>query len=88
MIMRRVKNLLSVRLAWMLSAKFRIVRSQVPPSGEETGRQNYLRQLSSPILCRTKKGYQLQGNVLGLQRQTYQSAAPLEREKHCYKRKI
>ncbi|GFU57653.1 hypothetical protein TNCV_3638081 [Trichonephila clavipes] len=48
--------------------KFRIVRSQVPPSGEETGRQNYLRQLVSPIWCRTKKGYQLLGNVLGLQR--------------------
>ncbi|GFX90646.1 hypothetical protein TNCV_3194641 [Trichonephila clavipes] len=29
--------------------KFRIGRSQMLPSGEETGRQNYLRQLVSPI---------------------------------------
>ncbi|GFX97939.1 uncharacterized protein TNCV_4905901 [Trichonephila clavipes] len=42
-------------------------RAQVPPSGEETGLQNYLRKMISPKCCRTKKLYQLLGNVLGLQ---------------------
>ncbi|GFW49286.1 hypothetical protein TNCV_3057961 [Trichonephila clavipes] len=31
------------------------LRAQEPPSGKETWRQNYLRQLVSPIWCRTKK---------------------------------
>ncbi|GFV11296.1 hypothetical protein TNCV_3723851 [Trichonephila clavipes] len=61
MIIRHVKNPLSVHFTCRLSAKlnskykFHVVRAQLPPSGEETGRQNYLRQLVLPIGCLTKK---------------------------------
>ncbi|GFX02027.1 hypothetical protein TNCV_372161 [Trichonephila clavipes] len=49
MIIRHERYPLSVHLAWMLLAKlnalvkFRVGRAQVPSSGEEIGRQNYLR---------------------------------------------
>ncbi|GFV63108.1 hypothetical protein TNCV_1345671 [Trichonephila clavipes] len=48
MIMRHVKNPLTACLSWVLSAKLnsqnkvRIIRAQVPPSGEENGSQNCL----------------------------------------------
>ncbi|GFX26619.1 hypothetical protein TNCV_4536301 [Trichonephila clavipes] len=35
--------------------RFALSRAQVPPSEEETGCQNYLRQLVSPIWCPAKK---------------------------------
>ncbi|GFV76655.1 hypothetical protein TNCV_4728751 [Trichonephila clavipes] len=55
------------------SVDFYDSESRQPPcqlrclSGEETGRQNYLQQLVSPIRCRTKKRYQLLENKQGLQ---------------------
>ncbi|GFV14054.1 hypothetical protein TNCV_525301 [Trichonephila clavipes] len=45
----------------------RIVRAQVPPSGEETGRQLPAAIGISPIWHRTKKRCLFPGNVLGLQ---------------------
>ncbi|GFV85841.1 hypothetical protein TNCV_2004611 [Trichonephila clavipes] len=38
----------------------------MPPSGEATGCQNYLRRLYPPLRCHTKKRYQLPENVLRL----------------------
>ncbi|GFX09880.1 hypothetical protein TNCV_3565581 [Trichonephila clavipes] len=58
MIMRHVKNPLwpfGLGPLGKIKFQFCIVRAQVPPSGEETGRQNYLRQLISPTWYRNKK---------------------------------
>ncbi|GFW63111.1 hypothetical protein TNCV_4454591 [Trichonephila clavipes] len=41
--------------------KFRVGRAQVPPSGVETGSENYLRRLLSPKWGCTQKRYQLPG---------------------------
>ncbi|GFX81849.1 uncharacterized protein TNCV_2570491 [Trichonephila clavipes] len=44
-----------------------IVRAQVPPSREETGRQNYLRRLVSAYRAPHSKVIPFSGDVLGLQ---------------------
>ncbi|GFY25526.1 hypothetical protein TNCV_2486461 [Trichonephila clavipes] len=74
-IMGHVKDPLGACLVWVRSAKlnsyiwFRTVRTQVSSSGINLG-VKIIVAIGMPLIwCHTAKSYQLQENVLGLQRQ-------------------